>query len=130
MNTTNTPASGEKISPANKAGMSLKSTFRNGGNIGNGKLIKNKISDKAANKAKATNLTSFDERCSCIIDFLLHRYRFTVIDEGKAILFVSPIENALKQIVLGHNYAKSYVLNTCTISFIFSHPDFTVGSGI
>src|SRR5699024_4230508 len=60
--TTTMPASGENIKPAINAGTSLKSTFKYGGNSGNGKLIKNKTSETVVKSDNTTNLTNFDER--------------------------------------------------------------------
>lgn len=59
--TTSTPAIGEKINPANNAGTSLKSTFKYGGNNGNGKLRKNRTNDTVAKSAITTIFVNFDE---------------------------------------------------------------------
>src|SRR5699024_8287172 len=49
--TTMTPASGEKINPANKAGISPKSISKKGGKAGNGNLIKKSKKEMVPNKA-------------------------------------------------------------------------------
>src|SRR5699024_12712544 len=60
-NITNTPAIGEKIIPAIKAGISLKSTCKSGGNIGNGKLIKNNINEIAPNNPMTINFIYLED---------------------------------------------------------------------
>jgi len=57
------PATGENINAARTAGTSLKSIFRNGGSIGNGKFKKNKSKDIVPSNARIISFNSFDLDC-------------------------------------------------------------------
>src|SRR5699024_3574465 len=101
------PIADEKTSAANKAGTSLKSTFKYGGNNGKGKLIKNKTTDTADNNATTTIFVNF---CDLTSPITISSFKFasTLPIEG---FRYDTNKNPLKQSSKGH-YKRIWKNNT------------------